>query len=96
MSVITKKSEKFLEAYLNNFSPTGFESPGQKMWLEYIKPYIDEYKVDNYGTVYGIVNPEAEIFIPAKVSSEVSLAGLQFIQGEGKIRNSIQNSKTSS
>ena len=48
--IITKKSEAFLEKYLNNPSPTGFESGGQKMWLEYIKPYIDEYFVDTYGT----------------------------------------------
>ena len=40
--IITKKSEQFLEDYLNNCSPTGFESEGQKMWLDYIKPYIDD------------------------------------------------------
>ncbi|MBT6699803.1 MAG: M42 family peptidase, partial [Flavobacteriales bacterium] len=43
--IITKKSEAFLEAYLNNPSPTGFESGGQKMWLDYIKPYIDTHFV---------------------------------------------------
>ncbi len=57
MSIITKKSEAFLKKYLNNASPTGFEAPGQKLWLEYIKPYIDEWHLDNYGTMYGIINP---------------------------------------
>jgi len=60
MSIITKKSEDFLIKYLNNASPTGHESSGQKLWLEYLKPYIDEWKVDNYGTAYGIINPDAE------------------------------------
>lgn len=55
--IITTKSEKFLEKYLNNPSPTGFESEGQKMWLEYMKPYVDDYIVDNYGSVAGIINP---------------------------------------
>ena len=55
--IITTKSEKFLEKYLNNPSPTGFESEGQKLWLEYMKPYVDEYIVDNYGSVAGIINP---------------------------------------
>jgi putative aminopeptidase FrvX len=55
--IITSNSEKFLEKYLNNASPTGFESEGQKLWLEYIKPYIDDYFVDNYGSVAGIINP---------------------------------------
>jgi len=34
MSIINKKSEAFLHQYLNNASPTGFEAPGQKLWLE--------------------------------------------------------------
>ncbi len=57
MSIITKTSEKFLKSYLNNASPTGFEAAGQKIWLKYIKPYIDEWQLDNYGTVYGVINP---------------------------------------
>jgi len=57
MSIINKSSEDFLGRYLSNASPTGFETPGQQMWLEYINPYIDEYHLDNYGTVYGIINP---------------------------------------
>lgn len=55
--IITKKSESFLEKYLNNPSPTGFESEGQKLWLEYMKPYVDDYITDNYGSVAGIINP---------------------------------------
>ena len=58
--IITKKSEAFLEKYLNNPSPTGFESGGQKMWLNYIKPYIDTHFVDTYGTVVGVINPKAK------------------------------------
>ena len=37
-TVTNKKSIAFLEKYLNNASPTGFESEGQKLWLDYIKP----------------------------------------------------------
>jgi putative aminopeptidase FrvX len=57
MSEITAASEKFLHAYLNNASPTGFEASGQKLWLEYIRPYIDEWHLDNYGTAYAVINP---------------------------------------
>lgn len=52
-----KKSKKFLYDYLNNTSPTGFETSGQKIWLDYLKPYIDEYISDAYGSVAGIINP---------------------------------------
>ena len=58
--IIDKKAESFLEKYINNPSPTGFESEGQKLWLDYIKPYIDDYFVDTYGTVVGVINPEAK------------------------------------
>lgn len=55
-----QESFDFLQKYLNNPSPTGFEKEGQKIWLDYIKPYIDEYFVDTYGTVVGVINPEAK------------------------------------
>jgi putative aminopeptidase FrvX len=57
MQVFTEQSEAFLYEYLNNFSPTGHESSGQKLWLNYLKPYIDHWKLDQYGTAYGIINP---------------------------------------
>ncbi|MEZ4940116.1 MAG: M42 family metallopeptidase [Saprospiraceae bacterium] len=57
MHVITPESEKFLQQYLNNASPTGFEASGQQLWLKYLQPYIDEWKLDTYGTAYGIINP---------------------------------------
>ncbi|HOY14034.1 MAG TPA: M42 family metallopeptidase [Saprospiraceae bacterium] len=60
MKIINEASEKFLFEYLNNASPTGFENEGQKLWLEYIKPYIDEWQLDNYGTTYAVINPEKE------------------------------------
>lgn len=53
-------SLKFLEKYLNNAAPTGYEKNGQKLWLEYLKPYVDKIEIDCYGTAYGIINPEAE------------------------------------
>jgi len=57
MPLFTPESKKFLEAYLNNASPTGSEIEGQKLWLSYLKPFIDDWDIDNYGTVYGVINP---------------------------------------
>ena len=59
-NIITKKSLAFLKSYINNASPTGFESEGQKMCLNYLKPYIDTHIVDTYGTVVCVINPEAK------------------------------------
>lgn len=55
-----KKSTAFLYTYLNNASPTGFESSGQQIWLDYLKPYIDDQFTDVYGTAVGVINPDHE------------------------------------
>lgn len=60
VQVVTEQSLKFLENYINTPSPTGFEWTGQQLWIDYVKPYIDEHYVDNYGTAVGIINPKAE------------------------------------
>ena len=58
-NLLGDSSLEFLEKYINNPSPTGFESKGQELWLDYIRPYIDTYITDNYGSVVGVVNPDA-------------------------------------
>ena len=55
-SILNNNSLTFLEKYINNAAPTGFESEGQKLWLDYIRPYIDEHIVDTYGTVVGVIS----------------------------------------
>lgn len=57
--IINAASLTFLEQYLNNASPTGHESEGQKIWMNYLKPYVDEFITDIYGTAVGVLNPDA-------------------------------------
>lgn len=59
-SILNDNSISFLEKYLNNAAPTGYEWEGQKLWMEYLKPYVDEFITDTYGTAVGVINPEAE------------------------------------
>lgn len=58
-TILDAASQTFLHNYLNNPSPTGFESAGQKIWLNYIRPFVDETFVDTYGTAVGVINPKA-------------------------------------
>lgn len=58
-SILNKKSMAFLEAYLNNAAPTGYEWDGQKLWMEYLKPYVDTFITDTYGSAVGVINPDA-------------------------------------
>ncbi len=83
--IITSKSVKFLEKYLNNASPTGFESEGQKLWLDYIKPYIDEHYIDNYGTAVGIINPKAKYKVVIEAHADEISWFVHYINSDGFI-----------
>jgi putative aminopeptidase FrvX len=82
---ITPEAFAFLEQYLNNPSPTGFESSGQKLWLDYIKPYIDTYEVDAYGSVYGVINPEADYKVVIEAHADEISWFVNYINEEGFI-----------
>ncbi len=84
-SILNKKSLSFLENYINNPSPTGFESGGQKMWLDYIKPYIDTHIVDTYGTVVGIINPEKKYKVVIEAHADEISWFVHYITKDGFI-----------
>ena len=83
--IVTQDSEEFLEKYINNPSPTGFESKGQQLWLDYIKPYIDTHFVDTYGTVVGVINPEAKYKVVIEAHADEISWFVHYITKEGFI-----------
>lgn len=80
-----KKSQEFLQNYINNASPTGFESSGQRLWLDYIQPYIDDYLTDTYGNVVGIVNPAADYKVVIEAHADEISWFVNYITEEGYI-----------
>lgn len=84
-SILNGKSLAFLKNYLNNPSPTGFESGGQKIWLNYIKPYIDEHFVDTYGTVVGVINPKAQYKVVIEAHADEISWFVHYITKDGFI-----------
>ena len=50
------RSNEFLHEYINAYSPVAQEWEGQKIWAEYLRPFVDSINSDAYGTVYGIIN----------------------------------------
>lgn len=84
-SILEKKSLTFLEKYLNNPSPTGFEVEGQKMWMDYIRPYIDEFITDTYGSVAGVLNPKAKYKVVVEAHADEISWFVHYITSEGFI-----------
>lgn len=81
----SKKSLQFLENYLNTTSPTGYETAGQLVWIDYIKPFVDEIKSDNYGTAYGIINPKAKYKVVLEAHADEISWYVNYISMEGML-----------
>ncbi len=84
-SLLNSNSSNFLYQYLNNPSPTGFESAGQKIWLNYIKPYVDTHFVDTYGTVVGVINPSAPYKVVIEAHADEISWFVNYISKDGFI-----------
>lgn len=84
-SVLTEKSWSFLKQYINTPSPVGFESGGQKVWLDYIKHYTDTNYVDPYGTAVAIVNPTASFKVVIEAHADEISWFVNYINNEGII-----------
>jgi putative aminopeptidase FrvX len=96
-SILTDASYTFLKNYINNPSPVGFESSGQKLWLEYIKPYTDTFFTDPYGTAVGVINPTAPFKVVIEAHADeiswfvnyISPEGLLYLKRNGGVDHQI-------
>ncbi|WP_121355177.1 M42 family metallopeptidase [Flavisolibacter nicotianae] len=84
-SALTEESLAFFKNYINTPSPVGFESNGQRLWINYVKPFVDNIFTDPYGTAVGVINPDApfKVVIEAHVD-EISWF-VNYINNEGLI-----------
>ncbi len=85
MTVLNENSLAFLEKYLNNPSPTGYEANGQKIWMDYLKPYVDTFMTDTYGTAVGIINPDAAFKVVIEGHSDEISWYVNYITDDGLI-----------
>lgn len=83
--ILNQNSIEFLEKYLNNAAPTGYEWQGQKLWMDYLKPYVDEFKTDTYGTAVGIINPKAKYKVVIEGHADEISWYVNYITDEGLI-----------
>ena len=100
-SLLTTASYDFLKSYINNSSPTGFESSGQKLWMNYLKPYADEFFTDPYGTAVAVINPKATFKVVIEAHADeiswfvnyISPEGLIYLKRNGGVDHQIAPSK---
>ncbi len=84
-SILNNKSHAFLTRYLNNPAPTGYEWESQKIWMDYLKPYVDTFITDPYGTAVGVINPDAEFKVVIEAHSDEISWYVNYISEKGLI-----------
>ena len=84
-TIISEKAFEFLKVYINNASPVGFETWGQKLWLEYLKPFVDTHYVDSYGTAVGVINPDNKFKVVIEAHADEISWFVNYITAEGLI-----------
>lgn len=100
-SILTDASYGFLKKYINTPSPVGFESSGQKVWLDYVKPLVDTTFVDPYGTAVGVINPTATFKIVIEAHADeiswfvnyITEQGLIYLKRNGGVDHQIAPAK---
>lgn len=96
-SLLTKEHYEFLASYVNNPSPTGFESSGQKIWMKWLEPYVDEFFTDAYGTAVAVINPGAAFKVVIEAHADeiswfvnyISPEGLLYLKRNGGVDHQI-------
>lgn len=78
-------AEQFLFDYLNTAAPTGFESKGQKVWMDYLRPYADEFITDTYGTAVAVANPGQDYKVVLEAHADEISWFVHHITSEGFI-----------
>lgn len=84
-AILNANSLDFLEKYLNNASPTGYESEGQKLWMKYLEPYVDTFITDSYGTAVGVINPNASFKVVIEGHADENSWYVNYITEDGLI-----------
>jgi len=84
-SGIGEKSMEFLRTYMNTASPVGSETAGQKVWLNYVKNYVDETFTDPYGTAVGVINPGKSFKVVIEAHADEISWFVNYITPEGFI-----------
>ena len=84
-SLYEGEQRDFLYRYLNHNAPTGFESSGQRIWSDYLRPYVDELHLDNYGTAYGVINPGKDMRVVIEAHADEISWFVHYITDNGFI-----------
>jgi len=79
------QSLNFLRTLVNTPSPTGHEVRGQRVWLDYVKPFADETFSDAYGNCVAVLNKGGSPRLMLAAHADEIAMTVSYINDEGYI-----------
>lgn len=79
------QSLDFLRTLVNTPSPTGAEMRGQRVWLDYVKPYAEETFSDAYGNCVAVLNKGGSPRLMLAAHADEIAMAVNYISDEGFI-----------
>lgn len=79
------ESLEFLTTLLNTPTPSSDEARGQRLWLDYLKPFADELETDTYGNALAVLNPKGSPKIMVEGHADEIAFQVQYIDDDGFI-----------
>jgi endoglucanase len=80
-----KESLEFLKTLVNTPSPTGHETRGQRVWLDYAKKFADETFSDAYGNCVAVLNKGGGPRIMLAAHADEIAMAVNYISDDGFI-----------
>lgn len=80
-----KSAKEFLFDLLSTPSPTGFETAGQKKWMEYVRPFADSVENDPYGSAWAVIEGKSPVKLMLEAHADEIGFMVKYITKEGFI-----------
>ncbi len=82
---MNKKQTEFLKALCESITPSGWETPGQRLVADYVKPFADDVSMDCHGNLHAVLNPKAPVRIMLDAHCDEIGLLVQYVDDKGFI-----------
>jgi endoglucanase len=80
-----ESSLNFLRTLVNTPSPTGHEVRGQRVWLDYVRPFAEETFSDAYGNCVAVLNKGGSPRVMLAAHADEIAMAVNYVNDEGFI-----------
>lgn len=82
-ALMDKSAREFLFDLLSTPSPTGFETAGQKKWMDYVRPFAEKTENDSYGSAWATLKGKSPVKLMLEAHADEIGFMVKYITKEG-------------